>query len=350
MKSFVIALFICVSGFAQTLPQQLDSLLRETQNVSPETAISLGFIRKNQTHYFSYGTLQRNGSTKVNEQSLFEIASITKVLTSHAIAHAILEGKLKSGDFIDSFLLDGFILQKSLRNTIRISDLASHQSGLPDLDFRKLIQENSQQPVKQVTLGMLQSLVNNSDHLMDYGTYRYSTLGYALLGQILEKIYQQPYDQILQEKLFTPLKMDRSLTKNFEVKNKTTGYNSKGGEQEFFEWNVTAAAGLVKSNAVDMISFLRAILSQKGTFAQAARITEQSFYSKQGRELGLGINIIKDGDQTLYLKTGDSMGQSSIICYNLEHEWGLILLINQRNNSLRNQLFNSAYELIKKHQ
>ena len=85
-----------------------------------------------------------------------------------------------------SFLKE-YILHQNLRNKIKISDLASHQSGLPDIDFPKLIEQDPQQPVNNVTAQTLATIINNCSELKDYGKYRYSTIGYTLLGQIVEK-------------------------------------------------------------------------------------------------------------------------------------------------------------------
>ena len=243
---------------------------------------------------------------------------------------------------------EGYVLQQNLKNRIKISDLASHQSGLPDIDFGKLIELNPQQPVSNVTEKSLTSIVNNCSGLIDYGKYRYSTIGYTLLGQILEKVYAKSYDAIIREKIITPLQMSNTLTTEFNVKNKTTGYNPNGGTQEFFEWNITASAGLVKSNASDMVTCLKAILTRGNPIAEAALMTEKIYYKDEKRELGLGLNISTDDQNTIYLKSGDSMGQSSIICYNRTKNWGIIILLNQRNSKMRQDLLNEIYDRVLK--
>ncbi len=240
------------------------------------------------------------------------------------------------------------MLRESLKNKIKISDLASHQSGLPDIDFGKLITLNPQQPINSVTEETLTTLINNCSELKDYGRYRYSTIGYTLLGQILENVYGRSYDQIIREKIMGPLRMTNTLTKDFNVKNRTTGHSPNGGIQEFLKWNVTAPAGLVKSNAVDMVKFLKAVLNKETSVGKAAIITEKIFYKDEDREMGLGINIMTDDKNTRYLKTGDSMGQSSIICYNRAKNWGIIILLDQRNSKMRQNLLSEIYDTVLK--
>lgn len=345
---FFTLFFISSFAFGQNFFKKIDSLVKDNYQKNPDVSISVGFISNNKKYYTAYGKLSKESSADVNKNSLFEIASITKILTSNLIAQAVIEKKLKADDYIDNYLPAGYILQKNLKNKIKISDLASHQSGLPDIDFGKLIELNPQQPVSNVTAQTLTAIINECSELKDYGKYRYSTISYTLLGQILEKVYGKSYDEIIHEKLIKPLKMTNTLTKDFNVKNKTTAYNPDGGVQEFFQWNITASAGLVKSTAYDMTTYLKAVLSKGNPIYEAALITEKIYYKDEKREMGLGTNISTDDQNTIYLKSGDSMGQSSIICYNRAKNWGIIILLNQRNSKMRQNLLNDIYEKILK--
>lgn len=345
-----LATLILISqfSFGQEAFKKIDSIIKDSYQKNSNVGISVGYIENNNTYFTSYGHLNTQSKMKINENSLFEIASITKILTSNLIAQAVIENRLKVDDYIDSYLPKAYVLHQNLKNKIKISDLASHQSGLTDIDFGKLIELNPQQPVSSVTEETLAKIINNCTELIDYGKYRYSTIGYTLLGQILEKVYGKPYDEIISEKLIKPLKMTNTFTKDFNVKNKTTAHNPDGGIQEFFNWNVTASAGLVKSTAADMLKFLNAVLNKGTTVGEAAIITEKVFYKDAKREMGLGTNIITDDQNTLYLKTGDSMGQSSVICYNRAKNWGIIILLDQRNSKMRQNLLNEITETVLK--
>lgn len=347
-KFLAALLFISSFSFGQTITKKIDSIISDNYKKNPEVGISVGFINNKEEYYTAYGNLNAESQVKINKNSIFEIASITKILTSNLIAQAVLEHKLKLDDYIDGFLPKEYVLQQNLRNKIKISDLASHQSGLPDIDFAKLIEIDPQQPVSNVTQGTLTSIINNYSELKDYGKYRYSTIGYTLLGQILEKVYGKSYDEIIRAKMIKSLHMNDTLTKDFNVKNITTAHNPNGGIQEFFKWNITAPAGLVKSNASDMVTFLKAVLNKETTIGKAAIITEKMVYKDEKREMGLGLNIVTDDKNTIYMKSGDSMGQSSIICYNRNKKWGIIILLDQRNSKMRQDLLNKIYDTVLK--
>lgn len=348
LKFLPLLLLLSTYSFGQEIPRKIDSIIKIYHQKNPEVSISLGFIKNNEEYYTAYGKLSKESQSDIDRNSLFEIASITKIITSNLIAQAVIDKKLNLDDAIDGYLPKEYALHKNVKGKIKISDLASHQSGLPDVDFPKLIQLNPQQPVSSITQESLTTIVNNCSELTDYGKYRYSTIGYTLLGQILEKIYDERYDKIIKEKITHPLQMPNTLTKEFNVKNKTTGYNPDGGTQEFFKWNITAPAGLVKSDAYDMITYLKAVLNEETKIGKAAMITERIFYKDEKREMGLGLNITTDDKNTIYAKSGDSMGQSSIICYNRTKNWGIIILLNQRNSKLRQNLLNEIYDTVLK--
>nr|WP_315157436.1 serine hydrolase domain-containing protein [uncultured Flavobacterium sp.] len=351
MKSLQFLAVLVVTStisFGQNSARKIDSIIKDSYQKNPNVGISVGFVSNNEKYFTSYGNLNAESQIKIDKNSIFEIASITKILTSNLIAQAVIDNKIKTADYIDGFLPKQYVLHENLRNKIKISDLASHQSGLPDIDFGKLIELNPQQPISNVTQETLTALINNCSELKDYGKYRYSTIGYTLLGQILEKVYNKSYDEIIREKIITPLKMTSTLTKDFNVKNRTVGHNPEGGIQEFFNWNVTAPAGLVKSNASDMVAYLKAVLNNKTSVGKAAIITEKIFYKDEKREMGLGTNIMTDDKNTIYMKSGDSMGQSSIVCYDRAKNWGIIILLNQRNSKMRQNLLNEIYDTVLK--
>ncbi len=348
LKILAVLLLISNLSFGQNISQQIDSIIKDNYQKNPNTGISIGFIHNNEEYYTAYGKMSKESKIDINKNSVFEIASITKLLTSNLIAQAVIDEKIKLDDYIDDYLPKIYVLHENLRNKVKISDLASHQSGLTDLDFRTLIALDSQQPMNGVTQETLTDIINNSTALTDYGQYRYSTIGHILLGQILEKIYDESYDEIIREKMIAPLQMTNTLTKDFNVKNITAGYNPIGGTQEFMKWHIAAPAGLVKSSASDMITFLKAVLNNDTIISEAAILCEKVYYKKGEREIGLGTNISTDDKNTIYLKTGDSMGQTSVICYNRVENWGIIILMNKRNTKMKQNLLNNIYETVLK--
>ncbi|SOE20489.1 CubicO group peptidase, beta-lactamase class C family [Spirosomataceae bacterium TFI 002] len=346
-----LALFlsITISSFSQKVDEKVKQLLAKTAKENPELGLSIGILNNGEQTYYNNGKISRDSdASKVNSYTVFEIASISKAITANLIAQAVNENKLNLNDYIEDHLPEQYHLKKALRKKVTISDLASHQSGLADIDFRELIAQDAQQPTAAVTKEVLANLVNQTDTLIDHGNYRYSTLGLILLGQVLEEVYQLPYEEIFTKKLITPLSLERTFLKEYNTTNIAQSYNMEGGKQELFKWGVVAPAGLVKSSTSDMLLYLEHVLNPQSIVGKAALLQEHTFYKDQDREIGLGQNIIKDAGNTVYAKTGDTLGQSSVLAYNRDKNWAVVIFMNQNNGKLRTQLFNDIYDILSK--
>jgi hypothetical protein len=94
-----------------------------------------------------------------------------------------------------------------------------------------------------------------------------------------------------------------------------------------------------------MTKYLKAILGSND-FAETVKLQSQVFYDDGERQIGLGVNSIAMEENTLIAKTRDTIGQSSVLAYDLENDWGIIIFINQRNGKIRGQLFHKLYEVL----
>lgn len=347
MKTIFSVIILLISGqlaFGQSRERKIDSICQAIQNKNLEVGISIGFIDNGKDYFFNYGKISQESDLKVDENTVYEIGSITKLLTANLIVQAQDEGKLKIDDFIDNYLPKEYILSEQIKGKLKISDLASHQSGLPDFDFGKLIELNPKQPL-DISKDAIHSIVNDSTKLSDYGNYRYSNLSYVLLGIILENIYSKSFDKLVKEKIFVPSKMNNTLTTDFNVKNKVVGHDINGVQQDYFVWNsLFAPAGLLKSNTFDMSKLLKALLSNKGKIGKATSVTEKTFYKNTQMEIGFGQEIERNGNDTFFYKAGDTFSCSSIFAYDKKSNWGIVIMINHKNSDLIRELINTIYD------
>jgi CubicO group peptidase (beta-lactamase class C family) len=347
MKTISKALILLVTStttYAQSSAKEVEKIWKQIAAKNPEVAISIGFIENGKENYFNYGNLSKDSKQPVNQKTTYEIGSVTKLITANIIVQAANEGKLKIDDFIENYLPKEYVISNNIRGKIKISDLASHQSGLPDFDFKKLMQQNAQQPL-DLESEALHEILNDSTKLLDYGSYRYSNANFIILGKILEKTYGIEYKTILQEKILSPAKLLNTFTTDYNVENKVTGYDDEAAEKEFLNWNTLAApAGLIKSNTADMLQLIKILLSNKGEIAKATQATETTFFKNTTKEIGLGQQMERSKKDVFFYKTGNTLGCSSIIAYDKKTNWGMIILINKNSSKLIAELINVAYD------
>ncbi len=341
----LVAVLALVHCTAQNKSAKVNSIVKEIYEENPDLGISVGLIYNDEKHFFNYGSINREKERQVDNQSVFEIGSVSKLLTSYLIAQQVEKGNIQLNDYIDDYLSGYFRMNPAIQRQIKISDLASHQSGLPDFDLSRLLNVNPHNPFDEVTEQMVDSILFTTTDLSKLGSYEYSNVSYVLLGYILESVCDDKYEQILKKYILDPLRMDGTLTSEvIQTDNITTGYSSLNEPQVMFNWNGTfAPAGLVKSTSLDMVKFLEELLAS--TNNDLMDELETPYFKNTHVELGLGLNILREEGNVIYAKSGDSLGQSCVLGYNPDKNWGVIILTNQASGIAR-QIFGDIIPIL----
>ena len=143
---------------------------------------------------------------RANPKTLYRIASITKTFTATAIMQLRDEGKLSLDDPATAYLPE---LKKATSafgpvEGITIRRLLSHESGLqsepPDTDFANVRYESSAARNLARSKDISATVSPNTQ-------WKYSNLGYQLLGEIVGRVSGKPYATVVQQRLLRPLKL-----------------------------------------------------------------------------------------------------------------------------------------------
>lgn len=325
-------------------------LSRHEALISPlgSVGVSIGIVRHGDTFFLASGSLYRNGGSAINQDSVFEIGSITKSFTALLASLAICSNSIALSEPIDNLLPTAFQLRSSLRNRIKVTDLASHQSGLPTLTndhyFESLLRRDAKQPFKLVDTRYIQQVLSETTSLADYGLYSYSNFAYALLGLIVEQCTGMSYEQALVIQLTDPLLMHRTQLNNRIVNNQVGRYNQQGEAVEPLDAQKITPAGGVCSTAADLVKYIKAQLNPDDTLlGKAIALSHQKFCMSDEFAVGLGWNILNDGNLNYFEKTGDSFGNSSLLRFDKENKIGVVVLVNHQNSSLAMHLADELY-------
>lgn len=248
---------------------------------------------------------------------MFEIGSNTKLFTALLLALEIEEGKMPRAAFIDPYLRGEVFLKPALKNKIHLTDLAAMQ------------------PYKSVDKKYLYNILNNTSEIPNYGNYEYSNFNYALLGVILEKITAKKYTYLVQNNIFKPLKMNQSFTGEVPAGIAACGYY-ENKKVDYIKLDALKPAGVIKSNAKDMLHFIKYQLHPPGnTIGKAISLTQQVFTETEDFKTGLGWHIMNDDSLgTYYVMQGDTIGNSSLLFFDKKSDTGIVILLNQNNHNL----------------
>jgi CubicO group peptidase (beta-lactamase class C family) len=227
---------------AQT-PAQIDSIFASYRSdTAPGIAVLV--IKDGKVQFEQgYGVTDLRTHHKIDADTNFRLASLTKQFTATAIMLLVHDGKLHYEDH----LTDVFPDFPAYGKAISIRNLLNHTSGLKDYEDLMPSQDNvPEDSLNQIQdTGVLALLKQQDSGKFAPGTHwDYSNSGYVLLGVVVEKSSGKPFGQFLQDRIFTPLQMTHTIAyqkgKN-EVQNRAYGHTLKDGHWQQTDQSSTSA-------------------------------------------------------------------------------------------------------------
>ena len=219
-------------GYSSSDFAKLDSIIEATLSIKATPGCQVLVAKDGQVIYersFGRHTYDKNGIS-VKNSDLYDIASITKIVASTALVMKLVEdGKLDIdktlGEYID-------LPEGCNKKDLIIKEMLAHQSGLwpwipfylETLDSNKSIDPEVYQKSKSedfpiivcndlycsfVYQDSIWSQINNSELRPEKG-YKYSDLGFYYMMLVIEKLYQRPIEDLVQELLYDPMGMNKT--------------------------------------------------------------------------------------------------------------------------------------------
>lgn len=248
-KLFKVALLFTFSLFCsfclaqnQSRAQQLkkvDSLLNHSYKKN-NPGVALAIIEKGKTIYSAQkGISNMEYNVPITDSTAFHIASVSKQFTAVLAIMLEKEGKLMLNEDIRKYLPE----LKSLPYKISLRQLANHTHGLPNLF--ELAQLKGIEPSDRMThKDVVEMLLHIKKVNFKPGEkFEYNNTGFVLLAEIIERVCGKPFQEILKDKIFIPMKMFNTLavdSPSIIVKNKAYSYRKNDGKYENNAFNLMA--------------------------------------------------------------------------------------------------------------
>lgn len=290
----------------------------------------------------SYGLANEQTGQKINNQTIFELASVSKQFTAMGIVLLEKQGKLNYDDKISKY-----IPELAFYGNISIRNLLNHTGGLPDyIAF-------FEQKWDKTKIATNQDIVNvfakyKPKAIFQPGEkYEYSDTGYTLLVLIIERVSGRTFGQFLSENIFQPLKMKNTFIyrSRFEPKkigNYALGYvtDSLGRKvlpdsygKEFYTYFLDGIMGdgTVNSTTADLLKWDRALYTDKLIDSKDKELLFNSVKTKDGKDTNYGFGWFV-GNSKKYGKivyhSGGWPGYSTYIERHLDNDKTIIILQN----------------------
>ena len=276
-------------------------------------------------------------------KTLYRIASITKTFTATAVMQLRDEGKLALDDPLVMYLPE----LASARSTfgpiegLTIRRLLSHESGLqsepPDADFSLVLYESEAARNLARAADISLTVPPNTQ-------WKYSNLGYQLLGELVARVSGMTYARYIRSKILTPLKMTSTaldpLAERLRAR-KATGYEPRFLSDELDpappEPGVFQAEGGLWSCVEDLARWLSCQFDPEPVLSEltAAEMHKPRYLvdPEWTRAWAIGWYARRQDDVIWIMHSGGHYGFITNACFDPKEKVGAIALLNGFGNA-----------------
>ena len=316
------------------LDMRIDSIIKSFMQSPQNCGISVGISIGGINSFYNYGEIKRGSKAMPDQNTLYEIGSISKTFCGLLLANAVVEKKIKLNDDIRKYLPGKYPDLVLNKKPILIKHLANHTSGLPRIPENMLSQPDfdSLNPYKHYTKQMMFNYLKVVKLTSEPGTIcDYSNLGMALLGIILEGIYDRSFDDLVKEKICSKNQMMNTGIAMLPGKENqlADGYNEDGVNTPHWDLGIFSAAGGIRSSTEDMIKYLNYNLNEQDTVTKLAH--EVTYTGRETVALSWFIKKTKQGNMLTW-HNGGTYGFSSFSGFIKEKNCSVIILSNSGTN------------------
>jgi len=282
------------------------------------------------------GSIDLENDIAATSESVFKLWSLAKVFTAIEIFREVEEGLIDLDAPITDYLPD-FSIKSRFNDpgSISIRDLLAHRAGLPR-------HEGLMPDANERDMSLLEKFeIGASNCYMAYPVqyrYKYSNLGYDLLGRVIENNRKMGYYQYMKEYILNELGMNSSNFYKEGISDSllmAKGYEYyKRSYYPLLQYNINnVPSGNLFSTIEDLTTFLRAVFGGrvfKNEATMALMFKDHYSNPKDPETMGLGWKTvaIEKNELLIWHDGGPSEGIGSLIAYLPEMKIGIALVGN----------------------
>ncbi|GLB50099.1 serine hydrolase domain-containing protein [Neptunitalea lumnitzerae] len=344
MKSISATITLLFLSFL-TYGQQ-SALLNELKNkyepYYQATHIKMGILLKQNDHFLA---------TRLNfdndRNTVFNIGSATKTFTAILILQEVERGTLKLSDSIGKFLSP----IQNISGSLSVEQLLRHETGLAETVGNQEWDAYHIPTDSILRADVLQNV--KPQNKKQIGHFVYTNTNYILLGQILEKINDQSYFDLLKNRIFTPCGLkntypyvSKSITNLVHPTDELNEQDQYQGINYKFFADYAFAAGSIASNLEDMALFYEHLYKKQTLISQKSLLQMTNF--KNGK-YGLGLQKLTIDETEYWGHGGNNYGYAFRNFYNPQTGDMILYFINRFRVPMKNSL-NKDLKAILNHQ
>ena len=351
----ILPLLIGQASQAQVLsPDSIDRLVERTLKTFDVPGIALAIVKDDKIVYAKgYGVSSLATKKKVDENTLFGIASNSKAFTAAAIGIFADEGKLKLDDKVTDYIPEFKLYDPYVTAEFTIRDLLTHRSGL-GLGAGDLMD------FPDSTDFTLKDAIHNLRYFKPVSSFRskfdYDNQLYKVAGEVIARVSGMSWEDFIQTRIMNVLGMEKSSPSYQRIKdysNVVDAHSPVDGKVVVIPRYLTTtgnSAGGIYSSVAELSKWIIMQMNNgkygdnKQLFSEDIHwqmwspqtilpVAQKSYYNTHFAAYGLGwfLNDAKGYKQVSH--TGGIDGMVTEITLLPELKLGIIVLTNQMSGA-----------------
>lgn len=340
----VLRRFICLLGVvwvpwlpASEIESVVDELVEEVILPQGPGVAVLVDLPGEETFTKGYGLANLSTEAPIDEESLFDLASVSKPITALTILALVEAGRFSLDTAVAELIEEFQVPQRGRPITIR--DLLQHTSGLPD--YSKDFSDDDEELARLTTETHVDWLNENETTGAPGRTFSYNNSNYSLLARVAEVVEGKSFAEVVEEWVFQPAGTQDTFvydgTRPRLPKSAVKGYAVEGEEATPSEYLTDITGdGNVYSNVTDLARLMQALGDGEIVSAELLReawapgeFDNGSPIEDDGSSYGLGWEVFPDGPQVGH--AGSWYGTSTYLLFNPETNQTIAVLSNDEN-------------------
>ncbi len=321
-------------------------------------SVSIGILKEGITYTGHYGEITKGKGDTPNNETLYEVGSVTKTLTGFLLAKAVLEKRIDLDDNIQKYLKSSYSNLVYNDQPITIRHLITHTSGLPLFLPKEMngLYETLAEDVPEKYLA-LEKQYSKDQFFKDLGditltqepgiNYSYSNAGTEILGHVLETIYDKSVDVLFQETFSNYGMNNTNISRNtVEGENPVKGYwlsNTKHSPNNLNTLWATGSGANMTMN--DMLQYAKLQLDRSNEIVQESHRILSS--NNSSRKTAYLWDVKQDKYGTYFNHHGGTSGVQNWLFIFPKYDLAISIITNHSSTKTPKLLSKTAQKILK---
>ena len=371
----VLGLVLLMSGMAAHAQQgegisddSVSALAKRAMDEFDVPGMAIGIIKSDEVVFAKgFGVREIGRKAEINTKTLFKIASNSKAFTTAALATLVDDGTITWDGLVIDYIPEFRMYDPWVTREFTVTDLLTHRSGLSPFKGDMLLWPEPNSFTAEDIIFALRFFEPVSGFRTKYA---YDNLLYIVGGEIIPRVTDMSWGQLVEERLMRPAGMKRCFADRIpkrQMKNLAVPHGVIEGELSVIERGripaqppVSAAAGGVICSLDDMLTWAQIQLNHgttpegKTIFSESQsremwapqilrRVGEREYELNRThfRAYGLGWRLADVHGFKEVSHTGTLAGMKSYMVLIPELELGVVYLSNGSSSASRSSVMNT---------